>query len=735
MSAEEGAALPPTAGTDKVQAPKPAATFSSFINKNTTGKKFAPKAARRRPGAAPAAAAPKPAAQEPAAPAVEVEAQTTQPDREPTTAPSEPTPAVQLPTPAPTQEPVAQDAPRTAIAPTESVAAVPGPSRVNEPTPVVAGSLPAPEPTSAQVEEATVHSEPTPAIELNQVVQDRTTGRASKRRRVNPPAPGDFTVPDTVEPNATETSTQAEADIVSDRVPEAAAVEETEPSANGIETHLEDPSAQETEAPRPRKRRTLPWNAVNRPQVEEEEAAPPPAKKARKPPKPRGKKKAAATEEAQDGQETEQQEDDEEIEAAPVRKRPSAKARGRRRADEPPVEDGEEAPAPAKRARKTRKIKSRATIVDSDAEDDAEVDPEEDQELVVRRKPRKPRQKSRSAQEGEDEDGQDGSRLKRKGRPPREATPPDAEDNEIDPDITFMDSLASRNIRVGKLSTRERKMREIDWVAVRQRQREEDLKEVKSTKELEKAEEALNAEQTQSSGVALRVNQFGEIVQEVPTTMNGEDEATRNFGNMVVVEEENLTQRITNRSFMKNNKRFPNDFILPGQGKRWTGEDTKRFYTGLRNFGTDFQMISHMFPGYPRRSIKLKFTREERDNPKDVREALLGRSQIVQNWDKFIEHSQMDEEKLDAVDEIKRQMDEVEEDYRKQIEEAKAEAAARRDQQRLAGVLDEEEGGEKENGDAKGKKKGKGKGKQVAFQEEQGVEIVGMVDDDPSWGQ
>jgi transcription factor TFIIIB component B'' len=35
----------------------------------------------------------------------------------------------------------------------------------------------------------------------------------------------------------------------------------------------------------------------------------------------------------------------------------------------------------------------------------------------------------------------------------------------------------------------------------------------------------------------------------------------------------------------------------------------------------------------------------------------------------------------------------------------------------------------------KGKKKRKGKEKQVAFREEVGVEIVGAVDDDDTWGQ
>ena len=61
---------------------------------------------------------------------------------------------------------------------------------------------------------------------------------------------------------------------------------------------------------------------------------------------------------------------------------------------------------------------------------------------------------------------------------------------------------------------------------------------------------------------------------------------------MTITEEDDLTTRITSRSFMKNNKRFPNEFVLPGQGKRWNAESNEMFYQGLRSFGTDFQMMN-----------------------------------------------------------------------------------------------------------------------------------------------
>jgi transcription factor TFIIIB component B'' len=218
-------------------------------------------------------------------------------------------------------------------------------------------------------------------------------------------------------------------------------------------------------------------------------------------------------------------------------------------------------------------------------------------------------------------------------------------------------------------------------------------------------------------------------------TIDREGDTDREVAAMEVHEDRDITNRLTTRSFMKNNKRFPNDFLLPGQGRRWNKELTKLFYKGLRSFGTDFQMISQMFPGFTRRSIKTKFTREERDNPEGVKDALRSRSDLNgEGWNNFLTESKKTEESFADVDEIKRQMAEKDAEFREKIEAAKIEAEERRRQRELAGVDAEgnpiDEAGNKENG--KGKKKRKTKG-QVRFeQQEAGVEI--LEDNDPNWG-
>lgn len=631
----------------------------------------------------------------------------------------------------------------------ESAPIAPAATSTPEPTPAVPESLPTPASTNTEQHAATEQAITAPATtQPSQAVQDDTdTLRATKRRRTEPPQDDDAPLTEAVGGTSGEDLLQAAQPDTAAPVqsePEAVApsanqqAEVGERSAQPIDAELPQAQPDEEVAAQPVSR-VPQWTAVNRPQLEEEgEAAPPPAKKARAPPKPRAGRRKAAT--ATEPQQAEEQEVAEGGEVQPARRQSSAKARGKRRADEGAVEDSVEAPAPAKRARKSRRAKNNEGTADAEAGDEeGEAQAEDVVEPVVRRKPRQPRRKKKAATGaeagGEGEDGQDPAQPKKKGRPPREPTPSDAEDQEIDPEVTFMDNIASRNIRVGKLSGREKAMREIDWVAVRQRRREEDSRPI-TTKEAREAADKVNLEQApQTDGVRYE-NINGQItIVHSSTMVNREAEADLQIGNYETIEEQDLTARITSRSFLKNNKRFPNDFILPGQGKRWSRDDTDLFYQGLQNFGTDFQMISHMFPGATRRSIKLKFTREERDDPQRVRDALLGKSTIVEGWDNFMQVSQMEAQQFADADEIKRQMAEEEAEMREKIAAAHAETAERNRQQGLAGVLDADESSElnKENG--KGKKKRKGKEKQVTFEEEAGVEIVGTVGDDDSWGR
>ena len=56
--------------------------------------------------------------------------------------------------------------------------------------------------------------------------------------------------------------------------------------------------------------------------------------------------------------------------------------------------------------------------------------------------------------------------------------------------------------------------------------------------------------------------------------------------------------------------------------EKWNAEDTELFFKALSQFGTDFTLIAHLFPGRQRRHMKNKFNRESKINLDRVNEAL-----------------------------------------------------------------------------------------------------------------
>jgi len=86
-------------------------------------------------------------------------------------------------------------------------------------------------------------------------------------------------------------------------------------------------------------------------------------------------------------------------------------------------------------------------------------------------------------------------------------------------------------------------------------------------------------------------------------------------------------------------------------------------------FGTDFMMISKMFPGFSRRHIKLKYTREERMNKERVMTNLQSRervdleefsfltNKVYEDPGKVKEQMEADEQRLRAEDDARRARD------------------------------------------------------------------------------
>ncbi|XP_058189045.1 uncharacterized protein LOC131306664 [Rhododendron vialii] len=71
---------------------------------------------------------------------------------------------------------------------------------------------------------------------------------------------------------------------------------------------------------------------------------------------------------------------------------------------------------------------------------------------------------------------------------------------------------------------------------------------------------------------------------------------------------------------------------------RWSKQDTELFYKALRQFGSDISMIQQLFPGRSRTQVKLKYKKEERQNPLRLHEALTTRSKDHTHFQLVIEH-------------------------------------------------------------------------------------------------
>jgi len=71
---------------------------------------------------------------------------------------------------------------------------------------------------------------------------------------------------------------------------------------------------------------------------------------------------------------------------------------------------------------------------------------------------------------------------------------------------------------------------------------------------------------------------------------------------------------------------------------RWSKQDTELFYEALRQFGSDISMIQQLFPGRSRTQVKLKYKKEERQNPLRLHEALTTRSTDHSHFKLVIEH-------------------------------------------------------------------------------------------------
>lgn len=319
--------------------------------------------------------------------------------------------------------------------------------------------------------------------------------------------------------------------------------------------------------------------------------------------------------------------------------------------------EGENAEAGAKKPRKKRQPKSQAVVQSTEDADVAANGVEGESgdmgSTVANEAPIAPMAPMGSIDNGDsgdvdengtpmpDNDAEDEPTTKtskRKGRRRRAETPEDAEDQEINPTEVSMFEL-TRDVQVGKVSNREREFRKINWVEVAQRRKQaeeeararaiagqtgngedDDEERRRVAEEEERRREVVGA----TRGPQLRLVN-GQMILDTESLVVTNRATADDRGGGAAEEESDLTKRINSHSWLYDNRREPTErFASTFKSDPWTDEQTDAFYDALRMFGTDFYIISKMFPGKTRRHIKLKFVREERLDPDRVKSALIG---------------------------------------------------------------------------------------------------------------
>lgn len=265
---------------------------------------------------------------------------------------------------------------------------------------------------------------------------------------------------------------------------------------------------------------------------------------------------------------------------------------------------------------------------------------------------------------------------KRRGRR-RAETPDDAEFRVVDHSKTLMAELVN-DMKIGK------KFSKHDEIIKREMEVKAKAKLRKLHPELVDDEETVEAEPVADvapeGGVQMRVVN-GQIVMDERTLYHDRHAQPGMDNGIEVVEENEFTRKVNSGSLLKRTK-----------NQRWDGVEVLKLYTGLRMFGTDFEMIAKMFHNRSRREIKLRFNKEERDDPAAITAALVGERTPTQlSLEQFQEMSGMELESTAAIEKEYADIEAANQAERDAVVRANAEATRRKNNQ-IQGIAEDEGG-------------------------------------------
>ncbi|KAM0436953.1 hypothetical protein ACHAPT_002668 [Fusarium lateritium] len=335
-----------------------------------------------------------------------------------------------------------------------------------------------------------------------------------------------------------------------------------------------------------------------------------------------------------------------------------------------PSTESQNPPKPARKPRAKKKA-AQATQDDDTGAEGETARPKKRQRKPAEEgaAPRQPRKRRAPAQ--------DGTTVPRNRRA-RSVTPEDSEAQVVDLQKLKMSDL-TRDLHIGKKFSRHDELRERERRSrLKAKLGTGDERDGSATPEASGQGEKTGSPATQSaapspdsegpappSGPQFRIVDGQIVVDQSSLAVDRHARAAAARGDMETVEENDFTRLITSNSFMNTSKlRGPNI---------WTDAETELFYRGLSMFGTNFEMISKMFPGKQRRHVKLKYNREERHCPRRIDAAVMGEKTVKMDLDEYKALTGSEFESVESIEAEQRKIQEGYEAEQKRIADEQAE--------------------------------------------------------------
>ncbi|KAE9378756.1 hypothetical protein N431DRAFT_294687, partial [Stipitochalara longipes BDJ] len=176
------------------------------------------------------------------------------------------------------------------------------------------------------------------------------------------------------------------------------------------------------------------------------------------------------------------------------------------------------------------------------------------------------------------------------------------------------------------------------------------------------AEEPEVQEISAPAGPRMRIIDGQIVMDERTLQIDRQKNAAAQRQELTEVEENDFTRVITSGTWMKMER-----------SQVWDAAANELFYECLRTHGTDFEMIASYFPHRNRRQIKLKFNKEERNNPQKITRAMTAPKKPID----LEQYQKMSSTQLVDVEDIDKEREEY--DQEQMAEQSKQEAARAED--------------------------------------------------------